>query len=228
MWDKLNTNPITQNVKVFQFNYRVSYPEEAVIFYENTFLPRAKQDELPIIFHTFSNNGAAALMTLWGSMEKSNPEIKKRIKGILFDSGPAPIVTILPWARAFYSTQIPAKYQSSFTYFLSLVVFVPFVALRNLYVVLRDLLQPGYRASRDAFIGLPALDLPKNQMFLYSTADLMCYHTYIRKFHDNQASKGTDVEYKMWTDTSHVAHHIGHQEEYEKLCQKFLNKCLRK
>ena len=64
------------------------------------------------------------------------------------------------------------------------------------------------------------------QLVLFSRADRVAGYKAVLDYIDHQRIGGRDVEYKMWGDSSHVAHYRQHPDEYSQLVIDFLQQCL--
>lgn len=70
------------------------------------------------------------------------------------------------------------------------------------------------------------IDLPKNQLFLYSDADDICTPESIEHFQAQQEELGVRVVAQRWTDSLHVEHLRSHPTEYAERCLDFVDSSL--
>ncbi|KAI6217219.1 hypothetical protein M3Y99_01778400 [Aphelenchoides fujianensis] len=69
-------------------------------------------------------------------------------------------------------------------------------------------------------------DLPRRQLFLYSTVDAMIRARDVDRFAAHQRLQGVHVRQKRWPDSPHVQHFRKHPLEYTQLCSEFIDDCL--
>ncbi|CAD5220197.1 unnamed protein product [Bursaphelenchus xylophilus] len=184
-------------------------------------------DPTPVVFHVFSNNGSGMLAHLWKIIGAERKWWKDRVRGVIFDSGPATNDNIITWIQAAYYTNVPTTQHGTLSYLLHFALVAPVFFSYVAYLRIRTFFQPSYRQIAIPNTLLESFDdLPENQLFLYSEADMICKHQLISRFVNLQLSKQKNVETKIWPDSGHVAHLRKYPEEYSELCRHFLEKCV--
>ena len=68
--------------------------------------------------------------------------------------------------------------------------------------------------------------LPSPQLMLFSKDDPITPYQDVFDFIEVRKSKGINVTYKMWENSKHVKHILCHQQEYQKLVENFVDKCI--
>lgn len=68
--------------------------------------------------------------------------------------------------------------------------------------------------------------LPSPQLLLFSKDDPITPYQDVFDFIEVRKSKGINVTYKMWENSKHVKHILCHQQEYQKLVENFVDKCI--
>lgn len=172
----------------------------------------SKNKDRPIIFHTFSNGGLVLLYYFIKGLDgKSYPS--KNIKGTIFDSCPT-----VPRKD---TTEVVAK---------ELTVNISNGMIKNavgsfikafIYFLLATKKEMG------EFVPiLESSKLENSQLVLFSKADVYAPYKDILKYIEAREKKGVDITYKLWDDSAHVAHMKTNEEEYVKLVEEFVDKCL--
>lgn len=212
--------------------YHYSIPNSRVGFYMSP-LFRATDSkpgdfrsfaQCPIIVHSFSMNGVRGLISFWKWTEaEEKPQLRERIKGIIFDSAPSrpygkqdatamvistpPIDALERWISE--QTRI-----SLLTWYLNLraTLQIPLLAM-----------VPFLRSFMSIYYYLQThITLPRDQLYLYSKADTMIKAKHVEKFIEKQKEKGNSVTSIDFIDSEHVAHIRTHPEEYRTACLNFV------
>ena len=68
--------------------------------------------------------------------------------------------------------------------------------------------------------------LPSPQLLIFSKDDPITPYQDVFDFIEVRKSKGINVTYKMWENSKHVKHILCHQQEYQKLVENFVDKCI--
>ncbi|KAI6214374.1 hypothetical protein M3Y94_00260600 [Aphelenchoides besseyi] len=180
----------------------------------------------PIVFHLLSMNGCMVFTALWELWDKSvaGRELKSRVKGIVFDSCPSDC-DLSRSAAALSSTAVPASQNrldvamrtGAYAYFYA------YFAVQRASAHLQSLIvRPSRFNDYYAYYRLQELDLPKNQLFLYSERDSIIDYQHVDRFIEHQKKSGANVRSKRWTTSNHVSHLRQHRDEYQQLCREFL------
>lgn len=67
-------------------------------------------------------------------------------------------------------------------------------------------------------------DLPKDQLYIYSSMDSICSAESIEEFMDLQQERKASISKLFFDDTLHCQHYRLHPKEYEQACQDFIHK----
>jgi hypothetical protein len=199
-----------------------SYRTFALEFYEK--IPD-NDDTSPIIFHVFSMNGCTLFVALWDLLDtvSNGADIKKRVKGIIFDSSPANVRAMQSAKAISFATLPPSQYSEIFrsTYRMILAGF--FASHRAVVWIQSFFDSTAFETNYAYFRMLKIMDLPKNQLYLYSNADDICSDHSIEDFLKIQHERGIHIRSKCWESSAHVQHLRAHPEEYTEICEKFLS-----
>ncbi|KJH53380.1 hypothetical protein DICVIV_00504 [Dictyocaulus viviparus] len=183
------------------------------------------------VCHIFSMNGVRSLISLWKWTEAERMgHLRRRIKGIIFDSAPSrtsagpdsyAVVSSTPPIEGFRWMKIETRRKLIMTAFnirkalansIS-TIYPPIRSHLSMYYFLRD-----------------CIELPKLQLYLYSPEDkLIDYRTYlflryVKKFLDHQRELGCDVEEVLFKNSEHVKHFVSHPVQYRSACIDLLQK----
>uniref|UniRef100_A0A7N0TDZ3 Transmembrane protein 53 n=1 Tax=Kalanchoe fedtschenkoi TaxID=63787 RepID=A0A7N0TDZ3_KALFE len=201
-------------------------------------------DDRCLIFHTFSNTGwlvYGSILYLW----KDRPELIRKIKGCIVDSGGDPELNPKVWAAGFSaaifrkrsSLTKPSiqgvvanesnsegdieKVQGKESYILeSMVVSM----LENLFSFLFNL--PDVNKRLITIITVLSEKPPSYPyLYLYSTADKVIPCSSVESFIKIQRAKGLDVGSFNFQSSPHVDHFRTFSDLYTSLLHNFLKKC---
>ncbi|CAI2317021.1 unnamed protein product [Caenorhabditis sp. 36 PRJEB53466] len=180
--------------------------------------------QCPIIIHSFSMNGVRGLISFWKWTEaEEKPQLRNRIKGIIFDSAPSrpygkqdatamvistpPIDALERWISE--QTRI-----SVLTFFLNLraTLQIPLLAM---VPFLRSFMSIYYYLQEH-------IVLPRDQLYLYSKADTMIKAKHVEKFIAKQKEKGNAATAIDFGDSEHVAHIRTDPQKYRNACVNFV------
>uniref|UniRef100_A0A915CYU4 Transmembrane protein 53 n=1 Tax=Ditylenchus dipsaci TaxID=166011 RepID=A0A915CYU4_9BILA len=201
-----------------------SYRQFAVEIYEKILNLDEKELKFPIFFHLFSMNGCSLFSALWDLLDTTSNgnAIKRNVKGIIFDSCPA---NVMPWQSAdavsfasFSPSQSNSLSRHSYRYALTGAF-----SLHRAAVWLRSNFEPNiYEQHFSYFHLLKIPDLPKQQLYLYSSVDKICSASSIEYFQTAQLDRSCNLTVKRWDDSPHVEHLRHHAEVYTNLCVEFV------
>uniref|UniRef100_A0A914QUW9 Uncharacterized protein n=1 Tax=Panagrolaimus davidi TaxID=227884 RepID=A0A914QUW9_9BILA len=210
------TAPI-QKVRCF-----TSYQNFALEFYEKIL---DNDDTSPILFHVFSMNGCTLFVALWELLDivSNGAKIKNRVKGIIFDSSPANVQPMQIANAVTFATLPKSKYSEIFRPFYKLLIAGFFTSLRAFEWIQSFFDSTAFEKNNAYFRIFKILDLPKNQLYLYSNSDEICSDHSIEDFIKNQKERGINVLSQCWKTSEHVQHFRAHPEDYTKICKQFLN-----
>ncbi|KAI6234024.1 Transmembrane protein 53 [Aphelenchoides fujianensis] len=198
----------------------------------------------PLLIHAFSMTGITTFWALWELLEKRpfGARIKRQVRGIVFDrqaagrkgvnatldfSGPTRITSPRIAAEAVANGHYPPSMRDLSSSFLRAgtrtAVFFWYALVR-----LRLLVNSGSIDDTCAFHRLSLrVDLPANQLFLYSKADPLIDYRNVEEFAEIQRKAGVRVETKRWEESGHIQHYAHDPREYERLCLQFASRLLR-
>uniref|UniRef100_A0A915BD05 Transmembrane protein 53 n=2 Tax=Parascaris univalens TaxID=6257 RepID=A0A915BD05_PARUN len=178
-----------------------------------------------IICHVFSMNGCSVFCALWDLIDTlaEADRIKAKIGGIIYDSCPA---NVNPWQGATaisIATLPPNKYASALRESYR-VLLAGYFSMHRAMIWLRSQWEENVYEHNFAFYRMLAMpDLPANQLFLYSEADVICSAESINEFIQVQKQKGVNISRTVFTDSPHCQHFRFHPADYEQACLSFLN-----
>ncbi|CAD5214628.1 unnamed protein product [Bursaphelenchus okinawaensis] len=190
-------------------------PDEADKFYNREFKSIIYDNPRPMVIHTFSVNGCGQLAYIWENLNKDpeGDDIKRTIKGWIADSSPARSGSITQFFKAHFNQICPNK-RDIFTLSAITVKELPYI-VNNYPKFKLQSLNPEKRRLLIPYNHLMSFpDLPKHQLYLYSTKDTVCSHQHITEFKDFQISKRKQVKWKCWEDSEHCNHLGRHPNEY--------------
>lgn len=198
-----------------------------------------------LIFHTFSNTGWLAYGAILDNLQ-SRPDLLKKIKGIIVDSGGDPNVDPKVWAAGFtaallkkYSSSAYAsvealgrnqlesgvdtsKFREKEPLFIETLLLSAFERLFSYLLNLRDVKQRLKRIVSVLSENQPSCP----QLYLYSTADKVIPFSSVESFVEEQQRSGRNV----WTFNFGASPHVDHYRTfpcvYTSELGKFLNECL--
>lgn len=81
-----------------------------------------------------------------------------------------------------------------------------------------------YERNYPYFRMLAMEDLPKYQLYIYSSMDSICSAESIEQFIVHEHERNAEISKLFFSDTLHCQHYRLHPEEYEHACIEFLNK----
>lgn len=81
-----------------------------------------------------------------------------------------------------------------------------------------------YERNYSYFRMLAMKDLPKYQLYIYSSTDSICSAESIEQFMTHEHEQNAVISKLFFNDTLHCQHYRLHPEEYEQACVEFLNK----
>lgn len=169
-------------------------------------------DDRPVFVHAFSiGTGIYGLLldSLRHDMEKLD-RITKKVTGVVFDSGPAPI----------FPTDV-AKGLNTVCPLISRAVWEPIAGTLFFLTKARQ----SFGRSEDA---LRKLQLPIPQLYFYSLDDKVIpnIHHAVEEFIDKNKQRGLEVYKKWWDKSIHASHLKVHKEEYLANLNSFIHRCM--
>lgn len=172
----------------------------------------AQPDGRPVFVHAFSiGTGIYGLLLdrLRGDLERLEG-VKKRVAGVVFDSGPAPI----------FPHDVAKGLHTVFP-IISKAIWEPIAGL--FFAVTRA--RKSFGASEEA---LAKFQFPSPQLYFYSLDDKVIpnIHHAIEDFIDKNRQLGVEVYNKWWKKSIHASHLKMHQEEYTANLEKFVKRCM--
>ncbi|XP_069187296.1 LOW QUALITY PROTEIN: transmembrane protein 53 [Procambarus clarkii] len=177
-------------------------------------------DDHPVFFHMFSNNGSLLYYAFTQALaEPDSPNIM--VKGIIFDSTPAPR-RFYSGVRAMYEAT-PGPIWKKLCASLGMAFYIlSYGLLSVLWTIISGKLpkHPPWALVEDV------ARCP--QLFLYSQADKLISSDDVEFFITERQKLGVPVVAKCWTDSPHVQHYRMHPEEYRESVYSFLSLCLSK
>ncbi|CCD66244.1 Transmembrane protein 53 [Caenorhabditis elegans] len=242
-WAGANPKHIDKYIKVYNDEgyrvvslcppcYHYSIPNSRVGFYMSPLFRAidAKPGDFrsfakcPIIVHSFSMNGVRGLISFWKWTEaEEKPQLRERIKGIIFDSAPSrpygkqdatAMVISTPPIDAFERWISEQTRISVLTWFLNLRAYLQ-IPLLTMVPFLRSFVSIYYYLQTH-------IALPRDQLYLYSKADTMIKAKHVEKFIEKQKEKGNSVTAIDFVDSEHVAHIRTHPKDYRTACLNFV------
>ncbi|VDN55587.1 unnamed protein product [Dracunculus medinensis] len=177
-----------------------------------------------IICHLFSMNGCLVFCALWDLIDTvvDNDFIKSKFRGIIFDSSPA---NVNAWqtATAFSIVHMPpSKYGRSFREIYRIFL-ASYFSIYRAILWLRSQWESNVYEHNIAYYRLLAIsDLPKNQLFIFSSIDGICSANSIAEFARIQEERGAQICKIIFSDTPHCQHLRFHPDEYEHACLNFI------
>ncbi|CAI4230019.1 unnamed protein product [Auanema sp. JU1783] len=182
-------------------------------------------DRCPIIVHIFSMNGVRALISLWKWTEAEQREdLRKRIKGVVFDSAPG-MTQAGPCAHAVVQSTPPLDGLEWIDQEFRRKYIKAMYKLRNFIANPLCYVYPPIRAHLSQFYYLQTyVNLPGPQLYIFSENDTMVKHKYIDRFMQNEMRQGKDVKFLRFTDSKHVKHLLEHPQEYSEACIDLMNR----
>uniref|UniRef100_A0A914Y820 Uncharacterized protein n=1 Tax=Panagrolaimus superbus TaxID=310955 RepID=A0A914Y820_9BILA len=169
-------------------------------------------------------NGCTLFVALWDLLDTvtNGAQIKQRVKGIIFDSSPANVQPMQSANAVSFATLPPSQYSEIFRSTYKLILAGFFASHRAIVWIQSFFDSTAFETNYAYFRMLKIMDLPKNQLYLYSNADDICSDHSIEDFLKNQQERGMNVRAKCWENSAHVQHLRAHPEEYSEICGKFL------
>jgi hypothetical protein len=199
-----------------------SYRNFALQFYEKVL--DNDDTSSPIVFHVFSMNGCTLFVALWDLLDTlpNGAAIKQRVKGIIFDSSPANVRPMQSANAVSFATLPPSQYSEIFRSTYKVILGFFFASHRATVWIQSFFDSTAFEKNFAYFRMLKIMDLPKNQLYLYSNADDICSDHSIEDFIKNQQERGMNVHSQCWKESAHVQHLRAHPKEYAEICSKFL------
>lgn len=183
-----------------------------------------EEDELnfPILFHLFSMNGCSLFSALWQLLDISSngSSVKQMVKGIIFDSCPA---NVLPWQKA-EAISVATMPSNKVSRYACRLLLAGIYSIDRALIWLQSNFESNVYEQNFPYFNLIKIpDLPKLQLYLYSSADTICSAKSIEEFQVAQLDRSCVIRSQCWNDSPHVEHFRAHTEEYSQLCLDFLN-----
>lgn len=174
----------------------------------------AQPDGRPVFVHAFSiGTGIYGLVLdrVGGDLERLEA-LKRRVAGVVFDSGPAPIFP-----------RDVAKGLHTVCPMISKAVWEPIAGA--FFAVTRA--RKSFGKSEDA---LANNQFPSPQLYFYSLDDKVIpnVHHAIEGFIEKNQQLGVEVYNKWWKNSVHACHLKMHQEEYIANLEKFVKRCMQR
>ncbi|CAB3407156.1 unnamed protein product [Caenorhabditis bovis] len=180
--------------------------------------------QCPIIIHSFSMNGVRGLISFWKWTEaEETPALRDRIKGLILDSAPARPYGKQDAKAMVWSTPPIDALEKVFSEKTRISVLASFLNLRATLVIPLCATVPFLRSFLSVYYYfLDKMDLPRDQLYLYSTADKMIKAKHVEKFVGKQMEKGANITSINFEDSEHVQHYRAHPEKYREACLNFV------
>ncbi|CAD6184552.1 unnamed protein product [Caenorhabditis auriculariae] len=180
-------------------------------------------DKCPIVVHSMSMNGIRALASFWKWTEvEQRTDLRERIKGIIFDSAPSRCTGKQEAVGMVVSTP-PLEGFHGVSHETRIKVVSVWVNFRNAIAIPLSATVPFLRSMLSLFYYMiDKMKLPRDQLFLYSSADDMVKAKNVEKFMKAQVKKGANVDSVNFGDSAHVRHFSDHPLEYRQKCLQFV------
>ncbi|EYC28057.1 hypothetical protein Y032_0008g310 [Ancylostoma ceylanicum] len=179
----------------------------------------------PLVCHIFSMNGVRSLISLWKWTEAEQVTyLRKRIKGVIFDSAPArtssgpdshAVVNSTPPIEGLHWVDKETRRK---------FIRVAFNLRKGMAHSISALYPPLRSQLSMYYYLLECMDLPIPQLYFYSHEDTFVKHKYVKRFLEQQRERGKDVEEIVFEGSEHVQHFRKYPEQYRSACVKFLQK----
>ncbi|KAL3994506.1 hypothetical protein ACH3XW_22000 [Acanthocheilonema viteae] len=182
---------------------------------------------LTIYCHMFSMNGCSTFCALWDLLDTvaDCESLKSKFKGLIFDSSPA---YVTPWqaAAAISFALLPPSTHSKTLRETYRLMLAGYFSIYSSMIWLRSQWDKNvYERNYSYFRMLALKDLPKYQLYIYSSTDSICSAESIEQFITHEHERNAEISKLFFDDTLHCQHYRLHPEEYEQACVEFLNKC---
>lgn len=166
----------------------------------------------PVFVHAFSI-GTGIYGLLLDSLRHETERLdtfRKKVTGVVFDSGPAPIFP-----------HDVAKGLHTVCPMISKAVWEPIAS--SFFWVTKA--RSSYGRSEDA---LRKFQFPSPQLYFYSGDDKVIpnIHTAVEEFIEKNKQRGVEVYNKFWENSVHASHLKVHPEEYIANLTSFLSRCM--
>jgi Eukaryotic protein of unknown function (DUF829) len=166
----------------------------------------------PVFVHAFSiGTGIYGLFldTLKHDLEKAQ-EVKNKVVGVIFDSGPAPIFP-----------RDVAKGLHTVCPLISKAMWETAASVFFFCTQARKSFEKGEAALR-------TLQIPSPQLYFYSKDDKVIpnIHHAIEEFIDKNKQRGIEVYKTIWEKSIHATHLKMHPEEYLANLESFVHRCM--
>lgn len=172
----------------------------------------AQPDDRPVLIHAFSiGTGIYGLLLDSLKHEKEQLDMfRKKVVGVVFDSGPAPIFP-----------HDVAKGLHTVCPIISKAVWEPIA--KAFFFVTKA--RSSYGKSEDA---LRKFQFPSPQLYFYSGDDKVIPNikTAVEEFIEKNKQRGVEVYNKFWENSVHASHLKVHPEEYMNNLRDFINRCM--
>ncbi|CAI5439416.1 unnamed protein product [Caenorhabditis angaria] len=179
----------------------------------------------PIIVHSFSMNGVRGIISFfkWTEAEEK-PELRDRIRGVIFDSAPS-----RPYGRQDATAMVlstpPIDMFEKVSENTRISLLTAFLNLRATLQIPLLAMVPFLRSFLSIYYYLQDhIKLPKEQLYLYSTGDTMIKHKHVEKFITKQQEKGANVQSINFGESDHCAHIRKDPDLYKSACLNFVKK----
>uniref|UniRef100_A0A915PW59 Transmembrane protein 53 n=1 Tax=Setaria digitata TaxID=48799 RepID=A0A915PW59_9BILA len=181
---------------------------------------------LSIYCHMFSMNGCSTFCALWDLLDTvADCEVlKSKFKGLIFDSSPA---YVSPWQAAAaisFALLPPSSYSKTWRETYRFMLAGYFSLHRSMIWLRSQWDKDVYERNYSYFRMLAMKDLPKYQLYIYSSIDSICSAESIEQFIASEQEKKAVISKLFFDDTLHCQHYRLHPDEYEQACIDFVNK----
>ncbi|XP_074642432.1 transmembrane protein 53-like [Tubulanus polymorphus] len=181
-----------------------------------------------IFFHVFSNGGGYVYRNISELLHvnKDYNDIKRNIKGCMFDSCPSPGTVITAAQTLISSLQVNEflRFLLLFTTILYLIAFRLWERFMGLVHMIRKPQQ--FSGVVNYYSAMKSDPMRCPQLFLYSKADLLISYKKIENVVRHRQNLGIMLMTICWEDSKHVQHLVKHRETYMKKCYDFMETCL--
>uniref|UniRef100_A0A1I7VLQ6 Transmembrane protein 53 n=1 Tax=Loa loa TaxID=7209 RepID=A0A1I7VLQ6_LOALO len=227
-WAGCNDRYLAKYAKFYEKNYSVlritadiqkirsfsSYRKFALDIYEKVL---ETTTALSIYCHMFSMNGCSTFCALWDLLDTvaDCEALKSRFKGLIFDSSPA---YVTPWqAAAAISLALlpPSAYGRTLRETYRLMLAGYFSIHRSMIWLRSQWDKDVYERNYSYFRMLAMKDLPKYQLYIYSSTDSICSAESIEQFITHEHERNAVISKLFFNDTLHCQHYRLHPKEYE-------------
>ena len=172
----------------------------------------------PLFVHVFSKGGAYIYSYLTELVHRDKKYWHIKIKGSIFDSGPAKYKLLNEFQEAM---TLAVNRMSVTRIFLGGYYMMYFLGMFFLDKLRRS---PLRKYNLHEVIKNDPSKAP--QLYLYSKADKWTMSEDIAEIVKYRQENGRDVKSICWDDSDHVQHFCVHRETYTKKCHDFLDMCL--